>query len=244
VVVGLLLWELVARYVVNNDLFLVPLSKIGGELISIARTGTLARYALVSFEEFIAGFALAAVCGIALGLAMAVNRAARDVFDPWVAALQATPLIALGPLFVLWFGLGPPSKIAVVFVVAVFSIVINTYAGVVATPVHLIEAARSFGGSHWQIYREVMLPSAMPVIVAGLRIGIARALLGVVVGELFASKEGLGYLILSSSQQYNTAGLFVGVFLFAIAGVVSNRLLLVFEERIAPWQRSQRVGIR
>lgn len=238
---GAVLWEVVARVFIQNDLFLAPLSKVGAEFLKTAASGDLGVDVLVSFEEFVLGFVLSAVTGIALGLAMAVSRPIRDLLDPWVAALQATPLIALGPLFVLWFGLGPASKVAVVFIVSIFTILVNTYVGVVSTPSHLVEAARSFGGSQWQIYREVMLPSAIPMIVAGLRLGVARALLGVVVGELFASQQGVGNLIVVSSQIYNTAGVFLGVLLFAVAGVASNRALLTLEERIAPWQRGQRV---
>jgi NitT/TauT family transport system permease protein len=238
VLAGALLWELLARGVVRNELFMVPLSQVGQEALRIAASGDLLRYVLVSFQEFAVGFVLAAVVGIGLGLAMAVHPPTRDVLDPWVAGLQSTPLVALGPLFVLWFGLGPASKIAVVFLVALFSIVVNTYVGVVSAPPPLIEAARSFGARGWSLYREVLLPSAIPVIVAGLRLGVARALLGVVVGELFASNQGVGYLILQASQTYNTAALFVGVFLFAVAGVLSNRALLALERRIAPWNRS------
>lgn len=233
------LWEVVARYVVGNPLFLVPLSDVGVEFVRLAQSGRLAAYAWVSLQEFLVGFGLAAAVGVSLGIAMAVNRPIQDVVEPWVSGLQSTPLIALAPLFVLWFGLGPASKVAVVFLVAIFPIVINTFAGVSSTPAHLVEAARSFGATRLQIYREVMLPSALPVIAAGLRLGVARGLLGVVVGELFSSNSGLGFLIIVSAQTYNTAGLFVGVLVFALAGVVSTRLLLLLEARLAPWRQTE-----
>jgi ABC-type nitrate/sulfonate/bicarbonate transport system permease component len=230
------LWEVVARFVVANALFLVPLSDIWAETVRLAQSGRLAAYSWVSLQEFLAGFALAVIVGVSIGLAMAVSRPVHDVFDPWISGFQSTPLIALGPLFVLWFGLGINSKIAVVFVVAIFPIIINTHAGIRSTPAHLIEAARSFGARRAQVYREVMLPAALPVMAAGLRLGVARGLLGVVVGEIFSSNAGLGFLIVNSSQTYNTAGLFTGVLMFAIAGVVSTRLLLALENRLAPWR--------
>jgi NitT/TauT family transport system permease protein len=233
-------WELVARYVVSNPLFLAPLSDVWRATLRIAASGDLARFAWVSLQEFLIGFALAIVVGVGLGLAMAVSRPVQEVLEPWVTALQATPLIALGPLFVLWFGLGPASKVAVVFIVAMFPILVNTYTGILGTPVHLVEAARSFGARPSQIYREVMLPAAVPVIVAGLRLGMARGLTGVVVGELFASKEGLGFLILFASQTYDTAALFTGVLIFALAGVASTHILLMAETRLAPWRKAAR----
>jgi NitT/TauT family transport system permease protein len=236
--VGALLWEFVARVLIHNALFLAPLSSVCGALVRLARSGELAAYSWISFQEFALGFGLAAGLGIALGLAMAASRALRAVLDPWVNALQATPLIALGPLFVLWFGLGPASKVAVVFIVSLFPILVNTTSGVRETPALLVEAARSFGASGRQVYREVMLPAALPFIVAGLRLGVARGLVGVVVGELFASRGGLGYLIQVSAQTYDTAALFAAVLLFALAGVLSTQALLWLEGRLAPWRRA------
>ena len=139
--------------------------------------------------------------------------------------LYATPIIALGPLFILWLGIGVASKIAIVFLTAVFPILINTIAGLTATDRTLVDVARSFGATQAQINLKIRIPAAMPFITAGLRLSVARALVGVVVAELFGARAGLGFLILTSAQNFDTAALFLGVIIFAIAGVVSVSLL-------------------
>src|SRR6185503_6057769 len=153
------------------------------------------------------GFAVAAVFGISLGIAIASSDAVRDFVDPWVSAVYATPTVALAPMFIFIFGIDAPSKMAVVFLLAVFPIVINTATGIRSTDQIYIEAARSFSASRAQIFAKVLIPSALPFIVAGLRLGIGRGLVGVVVGELFGARAGLGFLILTSSQTFDTAGL-------------------------------------
>ena len=155
-----------------------------------------------------------------------------------MSLLYATPILALGPLFILWFGIGIVSKIAVIFLVAMFPIMVNSYVGLTTTETTLIEVARSLGANGPQIYVKVRLPSAVPYIVAGLRLGTARALVGVVVAEMFGARAGLGYLILAAAQRFDTAALFVGVFILAIAGVVSVEFLKWLEVRLAPWRAS------
>jgi NitT/TauT family transport system permease protein len=190
----------------------------------------------VSLIEFAGGFGLSVIVGILFGVLMAGSRWARNFFEPWVSMLYATPIIALGPLFTLWLGIGVASKIAIVFLTAVFPILINTVVGLTAADRTLVEVARSFGANQSQIYRKVRLPSALPFIIAGLRLGVARALVGVVVAELFGARAGLGFLILISAQNFDTAALFVGVFVLAIAGVASVELLKWIEVRLAPWR--------
>src|SRR5690606_33192947 len=129
-----------------------PLSSIASEFVRLAGTGELFKHAATSGQEFLYGFALAAVVGIPLGILIATNDAVRDFVDPWISFLYATPTIALAPLFILWFGIGIASKIAVVFLLAVFPIVINTSTGIRSTDQHLIEAARSFCASRRQIF--------------------------------------------------------------------------------------------
>src|SRR5215204_1707552 len=144
--------------------------------------------------------------------------------------------IALGPLFILWLGIGVASKIAIVFLTAVFPILINTVAGLTNTDRTLIEVARSLGASGQQIYTKVRLPASLPFIIAGLRLSVARALVGVVVAELFGARAGLGFLILNAAQAFDTAGLFVGVIVLAVAGVISVELLKWIEAWLAPWR--------
>jgi NitT/TauT family transport system permease protein len=230
------LWELCARVLVRNDLFFAPLSAVALRAAELWSTGELQTHIEASFLEFAGGFLLSVVIGIAFGVVLAESRIIRGLVDPWMSMLYATPIIALGPLFILWLGIGLTSKIAIVFLTAVFPILINTVTGLTNTDRTLIEVARSFGASPLQIYTKVRMPAAVPFIIAGLRLSVARALVGVVVAELFGARAGLGFLILNAAQSFDTAGLFVGVIILAIAGVISVELLKWIEAMLVPWQ--------
>jgi ABC-type nitrate/sulfonate/bicarbonate transport system permease component len=232
----MVLWELVARILVKNPLFFAPLTAVWGRTIELWLGGELQVHIWTSSQEFILGFLLACFVGIMFGVVMASSVIVRDFCDPWVSMLYSTPIIALGPLFILWFGIGVISKVAVIFIVAVFPILINTFAGLATTDRNLIEVARSFGSSPAQIFTKVRFPSALPFIIAGLRLGVARGLVGVVVAELFGAKEGLGWLIMISAQTFDTAGLFVGVFILAASGVITVEIIKLIERRLAPWR--------
>ena len=230
-------WEIFARYLFTNALVLVPLSKIWEAFIKLSQSGELWKHTQVSlFQEFVPGFLIAAVIGVLLGLLLATNHTMRDYLAPWVSFLYAVPLVAIAPLFIVAFGIGPTSKIVVIFLVSVFIILVNTEVGVLSTPPELIEAARSFGASRMQIFRKVLLPAALPFIIAGLRLGMARGLVGVVVAELFGAKAGLGFLILASAQVFDTASLFVGVLVLAVGGYLGVELLKLVEKRMAPYR--------
>ncbi len=229
-------WEVVGRYVVTNKFFFVPVSSVLEAAVDLLAKGQLQVHVWTSFVEFALGFGSAVLVGVGLGTAMATRRALRDYLDPWVAFLYATPTVALAPLFILWFKLGIESKVAVIFLVSIFPILMNTLTGIEGTPPDLVETARSFGAKPLQIFRKVMLPSALPVIVTGMRLGVARGLVGVVVAELFGAKAGLGFLILYAAQTFDMATLFVGVLILAFAGVLSSEALKALEVRLAPWR--------
>lgn len=231
-----LVWELVARTMMQNSVSIAAPSEVVAEYISLAETGELWRHISMSGQEFIWGFLLAAVTGIVVGLAMGASRTVRDYLDPLVSALYATPVIALGPLFILWMGIGIASKIAVVYILAVLPIVINTETGIRTVDPHYLETARAFSAGRLQIFRKVMLPAALPLILTGVRLGVGRGLIGVVAAELFAAQAGLGYLVLASSQVFNPAGVFVGITALAIAGIVLMIVLRRLERRLAPWR--------
>jgi NitT/TauT family transport system permease protein len=165
---GLLLWELVSRFVVANALFLAAPSEIVVALYNLAVSGELWRHIAVSAEEFALGYVIASVLGIALGLAMASSDIVKRAAQPWVSGFYATPTIALAPLFILWMGIGIWSKVIVVITLVIFSVSINTEAGLRTTSERLIEMLRSFGATPRQIFFKVSLPSAVPFILAGL----------------------------------------------------------------------------
>ena len=235
------LWEIAGRTFLNNPLFFAPLSAVLARMGSLSQTGDLQRDIITSFEEFLVGFVLATAAGIGIGVLMASSKPICEVVDPWVSMLYATPFVAVAPLLTLWLGIGLTAHIAVVFIVVVFPVLINTYAGLANSDRDLIEVAQSFGAQPLQIFTKIRFPGALPFIVAGLRQGVARGLVGVVVAELFGSKSGLGYLILISGQQFDAAGLFVGILLFALAGIALVELMRIIERKMAPW-RYQEVG--
>jgi NitT/TauT family transport system permease protein len=234
---GLALWELLSRFVVDNALFLAAPSQIVGAIISLAATGELWRHIGVSGLEFVIGYAIASVLGIALGLAMASSVLAKQVTQPWISGLYATPTIALAPLFILWCGIGIWSKVLVVIFLVLFPVTINTEAGLRTTSPRLIEMLRSFGATPRQIFLKVSLPSAMPFILAGLKLGIGRGLIAVVVAELFGSRAGLGRLISQSADAFNMPELFAGVVVLAAAGIAMTAGFGWLESRIVPWTR-------
>jgi NitT/TauT family transport system permease protein len=235
VVGGLLLWEIVSRFLVSSALFLAAPSQIVVAVVRLWQNGRLPHDIAVSAAEFFLGYSIACVCGIVIGLVIATSAAARQALQPWISGLYATPTIALGPLFILWFGIGIWSKVLVVIVLVVFPVIINTEAGLRTTSVQLMEMVRSFGASRGQVFWMVSLPSALPFIFAGLKLGIGRALIGVVVAELFGARAGLGQLISESAESFSMANLFAGVVLLALAGILMTSGFSILEKRLVHW---------
>ncbi|MSQ73144.1 MAG: ABC transporter permease [Betaproteobacteria bacterium] len=231
-----LIWEVVARFIVASPLFLAPLTAVVTRMGEMWSGGTLQQDIFVSLRTFIVGFTLGSLAAILVAVLMAGSEWARDFLDPWVSAMYATPFIALAPLFTLWFGIGIAAHAAVVFIVVFFPVLINAYAGLTTTDRVLIEVVKSFNASERQVFLKVRFPAALPFIVTGLRLGVARGLVGVVVAEMFGAKAGVGFRIVVSAQSFDTAGLFVGILLFGIGGVIGVELLKLLERRLAPWR--------
>jgi len=237
VIGGLVLWEVISRFFVANALFLAAPSQIAVAIYNLGLNGELWHHFAISAVEFVLGYLIASALGIALGLAMAASDAVKRAMQPWIAGLYATPTIALAPLFILWLGIGIWSKVLVVIFLVLFPVTINTEAGLRTTSERLIEMLRSFGATQRQIFLKVSLPSAVPFILAGLKIGIGRGLIGVVVAELFGSRAGLGRLISQSADAFNMPELFAGVVILAFAGIVMTAGFSWLEKRLVPWTR-------
>jgi NitT/TauT family transport system permease protein len=234
---GLILWEVLGRLVVANPLFLAAPTQILRAIGTLAASGELGHHIAISSVEFAVGYLIASVLGILLGMAMASSIAVKQMLEPWVSGLYATPIIAVAPLFILWFGIGVWSKIVVVITLVIFPVVINTEAGLRTTSERLIEMLRSFGATQRQIFLKVSLPSAIPFIFAGLKLGIGRGLIGVVVAELFGSRAGLGHLISESAITFNMPNLFAAVVILAAAGIVLTAVFGWIEDKIVPQMR-------
>ena len=158
------------------------------------------------------------------------------LFDPFINAMNATPRVALLPLIIIWLGIGIMSKVGIIFLGAVFPMLINARDGVKTTPHSLINAAKSFGASEWQIFRSVVFPSTVPFILTGLRLGIGRALVGVLVGELYAATAGIGFMITVAGATFQTDKVFVGILIFAITGMVLTETVDRLERRFDKWR--------
>jgi NitT/TauT family transport system permease protein len=234
---GLALWEAASRLAVDNALFLAAPSQIAVAIVKLALSGDLARHIEISAAEFALGYAIASVIGIALGLLMAESDRAKDILQPWISGLYATPTIALAPLFLLWLGIGIWSKVLVVITLVLFPVVINTEAGLRTTSERLIEMLKSFGASKQQIFFKLSLPSAAPFVLAGLKLGIGRGLIGVVVAELFGSRAGLGQLISQSADAFNMPNLFAAVVVLATAGIAMTAGFSWVERKLVPWTK-------
>jgi ABC-type nitrate/sulfonate/bicarbonate transport system permease component len=231
-----LLWELSARLEFVNPLFLSYPSAILREAFSLFfQTGEIYPHLRASAIEGALGLGVAAVVGIALGIVMGRFRLVREALEPIVVILYSTPAVAIFPLLMLWLGVGLLSKSSLVFVGALFPIVITTQAGVRSVDQRLIEAARSMMATEAQLFSKVLLPSSVPYIVAGLRLGIGRALIMVVVAELYAAQEGVGYFVMQAGATFETTRMFVGVAIIAFSGLLLSEGLKVLERRIAPW---------
>src|SRR5947209_5369252 len=240
VMVFLAVWQWVASARLVSALFLPGPLDIINAFRELIRGGKLWNNMWVSFEELALGYGLAVVVALPLGLLMGWYRRLNYVLDPYITFLYNAPRISLLPLFIVWFGIGISSKIAIVFLGAFFAILINTAVGVRNLDSALLRSARSFCASDWQIFRTVALPGSVPFILTGLRLGVAHALIGVVVGELIAAQAGLGLMMATAGATFQTSKVFAGVIIFAAAGMVLNYAIIRVEQRFQSWKPSNR----
>ncbi|MEH7479623.1 ABC transporter permease [Neobacillus drentensis] len=233
----LVVWEIFGRLkLIDPFMFSWP-SKILVEANEFFISGEVFKHLAVSGMEVGLGFAMALI-GIPIGLAMGYWEKMELAFDPFVTALYTTPMIALTPLFVLWFGLDTLSKVMMVFALSVFPILINTMAGVKMTDQSLVKAARSYGANEAQMFKEVIFPSAFPFIITGIRLAIGRALIAVVVAEMLSGNIGIGFAIRHASELFQTAQYLAYVVLLMVLSVILTALLKLFEKKLAPWRHS------
>jgi NitT/TauT family transport system permease protein len=230
----LVMWHIVSipagKLLMPSPLDVVP------ALWELLSNGRLLTALAASLFVFGSGYLLAIVTGIPLGMLMGGIRRFGETLEIFVNGLNSTPRVAFVPLLIVWFGLGFQAKIVIVWITAVFPIIINTYAGVQNADRDLIEAARSFGATRGQIFRQIMLPCALPYIIAGLRIGASLAIIGTVVAELYTALSGLGNLLAEFGNTFQTARYFVPVLTLVALGVAISQGLKALEARLARWR--------
>ena len=235
-------WELVLTYLFPVDpFFFTKPSLIGAAFKEQIQGSKLWHDLAVSSQAFLWGFSFAVIVGIPLGLVMGWRRRVEYSLDPFLTALYASPLVALAPLFIIVFGVGVLGKAALVFLLAVFPFIFNTFAGVKSTDALLINVIRSFGGSEKDLYLKVILPSTMPYIIAGARLAIGRGLVGIIVGEYYAASEGIGFAISQAGDTYRLPDMFVGIIILSLIAIILTELMRRLELTVAPWRAGDEV---
>jgi ABC-type nitrate/sulfonate/bicarbonate transport system permease component len=233
----LLTWELVGNTLqLINPMFMSAPSLIWKAAVQLFGSGEIWNDLRVSGIEFAWGYGLSVLVGVPFGIANGWYKKFAYICDPFVNAMNATPRVALLPLVIIWLGIGILSKVGIIFLGAVFPLIINTRDGVKTTPSNLLTAARSFGASEWQIFRSVVIPSTVPFILTGLRLAIGRALIGVMVGELYAATAGIGFMITVAGATFQTDKVFVGVLIFAITGMLATEVVDRAEKKFDKWR--------
>jgi NitT/TauT family transport system permease protein len=231
---GILLWEVVGRY--SSPAFMVPLSVTLVRLWQLIGSGQLVTQFLNSATLFATGVTLAILLGMPAGMLLARVRGLRVAFEPYIMVLYATPMVALIPFILSMMGFGFAPKVLVVFLFAVFPVLYNTIEGARSIKPELIEVARSYRSSEWALWREVMVPYTLPFTMTGVRQAIGRGLVGMIAAEFFLSSTGLGQLIMTASQDFDTAGVFAIILIIGLIGVGLMRLGLHIENRFARWR--------
>ena len=232
----LLAWEAIARLGWVPVLFLPSPVGVLAEAAEMLRSGELLGHLASSLSRLLVGFAIGAALGVVVGVAVGFFAVAEAVGTPVIAATFPIPKIALLPLLILWLGLGEPSKVAVIALGVFFPMAINTFTGVRAADPLLIRAAVAFGARRWSVVRKVVLPSALPMIFAGLRLGAGTALLLLVAAEMIAVESGIGFLVLHAGNLMQTTKLMVGIVVLSLLGLLSHWSLGRLERLAIPWR--------
>jgi NitT/TauT family transport system permease protein len=240
VVAFLFFWEYAVTQKWVNALFTSSPLRIINAGAAMVKEGTIWQDLATSGLEFGLGFGLATVIGVPLGILMGWYRRFNAVLEPFVNALYATPRIALLPLIVIWFGIDLGSKVAIVFLSTVFPILVNTMVGIRTVDRDFVKVARSFGASDRQLFMTVALPSSVPFLLTGLRLGLGHALIGIVVGEMYGATSGIGYMMAVAGSTFQTDRVMVGIIIIAASGMIMTQMLKMIEMRFEKWRVDSR----
>jgi NitT/TauT family transport system permease protein len=200
------------------------------------RDGSIFAHLWATLYATVAGFVIGAVIGLALGIWLGLSPFMNRLLDPYLSALNALPKVALAPLFVLWFGIGIESKIALAAILVLFLVFLNTYTGVREVDQDLVDAARLMKATRLQVLTKVIIPSAASWVFASLKISVPYALIGAVLGEMIAANRGLGYLVQYAGAQFDTAGVFASLVVIALVAIVLNWIVGIFQRRADRWR--------
>ena len=238
VAVFFVIWEYYGRRM--DPIFMAPPSAIFEAGWTLIRSGALEKALMQTLWPFAVGMALTVVVGILLGIVMAQWRILEYVLDPFINALYAIPRIALIPLIILWAGLEFVGKVTILVSVAIFPITVNTFSGIRDVRGAMLEIGRAYGATEWQIFWKIVLPAAVPFIMAGIRLAVGLAIIGIIVAEFFTAISGLGGMIVEYANVFATAKLFVPIIVIALVGVVLTEFVMWLERRMSRWRQLER----
>lgn len=236
VVVALVAWQVIVLLQLKPRGVLPGPFDVLDEAVSMFQDGDFWLDIGASFQELVIGLLFAVIIGLPVGLLIGWYRPVDWALSPFITFLYATPRIAMTPLIIVFFGFGIMPKIIIVFLMAVFPITISTAQGMHALEQGFVRVAQCFGASDLQLFRTVALPGTVPFIAGGLRLAVGQALIGVYVAELSGAKHGVGMMMNTAAQQYQSSRIFVGLFVFAVSGVVLTAILRRVEAHFASWR--------
>ena len=229
------LWQWGAGRWFDVFFFSSPLA-IVERLMQWVSSGSLYAHLWATLYSTVVGFILGSIVGLALGLWLGLSPFVNRLLDPYLSALNALPKVALAPLFILWFGIGIESKVALAAILVLFLVFLNTFTGVREVDKDLVDAVRLMKASKLQVLMKVIVPSAASWVYASFKISVPYALIGAVLGEMIAANRGLGYLVQFSGSQFDTAGVFASLFVIAMVAVVLNAAVGFFQSRAERWR--------
>lgn len=232
----LLVWELLPRLGVVDQFILTPFSLVLKALLKMIASGEMGKHLLSSFQRSMGGFSIAMIVGIPLGVLMGWFKRFDRLVDPLLQVFRNTSILALFPVFILVFGLGEVSKIAIIFWGTLWPTLLNTIAGVRGVEPLLVKSARSMGISQAGLLFSVVLPAASPSILTGIRLSAANAVLVLVAAEMLGANSGLGFLIFYAEQSYVVPDMYAGIFSLSLIGCSINYILVAFERRVTRWK--------
>lgn len=234
----LIAWELAARD--SNPLFMTYPTAILRASVELFQSGVLMRGLIDSLIPFSIGMAISIIFGVMIGLGMGISRVVEYILDPYVNALNAVPRIALVPLVILWFGLGVVAKVVIVVSVAIFPIIINTFAGVRDVRGALLDISRAYSATPSQTLWKIIVPASLPFIMTGVRLGLGLGIIGMIVAEFFTAVTGLGGIIIEYGNTFQTAKMFVAIVVVGMLGIMVSGAAMAIERHWAKWRISER----
>jgi NitT/TauT family transport system permease protein len=234
----LLIWEFAIGLVIERRYVSKP-SEVAGSLAELAVDGVLWRHISTTMTEAGLGYLIGVGVGLAAALVLVAVPLLDEIAGPFIAAFYSIPKIALAPMFIMWFGLGALPKVILAALMVFLVVLVNTIAGVRGISPGLIDVSRVLGARGPTLVRAVVLPGAAPAVLASIRLTFSRAMVGAVLGEFIAATEGLGFLIVRSSRQFETAAMFAGIVVVAALVMIVNGLIRLVEARLLPWNTTE-----